>query len=433
MEVLAIVSLALALVLLGLGVFCILKNSKLSQDLSSKNATLSFLQEQKISLEEQKLILERQLNEARLDIKNKSENLVLLEQEKVFLEREKENLKAWVSENSQRMQKDFELLATKIFDEAKVKFSNENKDKISTVLEPLKLNLSQFSTKLEQMTVSGATRHTSLIEQIKHLGELNKQVSEDANMLAKVLKHDNKAAGDWGEMILEKTLESCGLLEGQTFFKQESLKGENDKNFRPDIVIKLPQDRTIIVDSKLSLLDFLKYSTGEVEEKVALKAFKNSIESHIKLLAKKNYEDLLGVSSPEFVMIFIPIEGAFSLLSRVGQELFELAYANKIVLASPSTLLSGLKTIEFLWRVDKQDKNFAEIAKLGGLLYDRVALFLNRYKDLGEKIEATQKIYLDAEKTLYEGKASIANTAHRLESLGAKTKAKIKKEDNNED
>ncbi len=419
-----IVLIFLIIGLAGLLVFLLFRNSKLGQEVSSKNTSLNFLQGEKIALQGEKLDLEAKLLSLSNELKLVSENFIVLEQEKIYLEREKTNLKEQAQENSERMQKDFELLSNRIFNEVKTKFSEENQDKISTLLKPFKGDLKEFSLKLERMTESNTEKHVSLSEQIKYLGELNKQVSDDANMLAKALKN-NKTAGDWGEMVLDKMLESCGFLEGEHFFKQNSLKNDAGDSLRPDILLKLPKDRVVVIDSKVSLVDYLKYVNEEVPQDTALKAIKLSMTNHIKGLAEKKYEDLEGIKTPEFVLIFIPIEAVFSLISSRFQDLFELAYANKIVLASPSTLLSALKTIEFLWRVDKQEKNSMEIARLGGLLHDRIASFLKKFQELKQGINTLQTKYNDIDNLLSGSNKDIIGAARRLEALGAKIKAKI--------
>ncbi|MFI3290871.1 MAG: DNA recombination protein RmuC [Opitutales bacterium] len=420
-----IVLISLIISLAGLLVFLLYRNSKLGREVSSKNTSLNFLQGEKIALQGEKLALEAKLLSLGNELKLLSENFIVLEQEKIYLEREKLNLKEQAQENSERMQKDFELLSNRIFNEAKTKFTEENQDRISTLLKPFKGDLKEFSLKLERMTESNTEKHASLSEQIKYLGELNKQVSGDANMLAKALKGSNKTAGDWGEMILEKMLESCGFLEGEHFFKQNSLKNDSGDNLRPDVLLKLPKERVIVIDSKVSLVDYLKYANDEVPQDTALKAIKLSLTNHIKGLSEKKYEDLEGIKTPEFVLIFIPIEGVFSLITTKLPELFELAYANKIVLASPSTLLSALKTIEFLWRVDKQEKNSMEIARLGGLLHDRIASFLKKFQELRQSINTLQTKYDYIDNLLSGSNQDIIGTARRLEALGAKIKAKI--------
>lgn len=381
---------------------------KLLLEEKSKNAHLleeNILAQKEISSSAQKLENAKELLEKRID--------------------EEERLK-------REMKSEFELITNRLFESARQKITDSNSQNLGLILNPLKEDLKTFKNRIEQINVEGERKHTVLAEQIKNLGIINERLGKEADNLVKALKGDNKTAGTWGESILASLLESCGLQNGREFFSQSSysVKDENTgvKILRPDIVLKLPDNRNVIIDSKVSLLDYDSYCSAESSEakKEACDKFVKSVRRHINGLAEKKYEEIQDLPNPDFVALFMPIESAYSLLVRSDPKILENAYELKIVLVTPSTLMGMLKIVEHIWQGDKQQRNTLKIAELGGRLYDKINIFLEKFSIIGERSAQLSAAYFDAEKTISSGNGNILVTAEKLRLLGAKTKSKIK-------
>ena len=309
----------------------------------------------------------------------------------------------------------------------------EEEEKLKAELNAAFENLANriFDAAGRTITANSGERMAALAEQIKALGQMNERLGREAENLAKALKGDNKVAGNWGEIVLERLLESCGLEKGREFFAQSShsVRDENAglKTLRPDIVLTLPDKRCVIIDSKVSLLDYDSYCSAETKEekKSALDRFVKSVSRHIEGLSQKRYEDIPDLRNPDFVALFMPIEPAYSLLLHANPNIIEKAYADKIVLVTPSTLMGMLRVVEHIWRGDKQQRNAIKIAEAGGKLYDKVKIFLDKFALVGNRISQISAAYADAEKTLSNGSGNIISSAEKLRMLGAKTKSKI--------
>ncbi len=322
---------------------------------------------------------------------------------------------------------DFENLSAKVYDAARAKFSSANREQLDLILTPLKSDLKNFEKKVEAMNLSQAEKGEGLSAQIRFMGELNARLSKDAQNLTEALKGQNKTAGNWGEMVLTKLLDSCGLSEGREYVCQTSLLSEDGGRFMPDVIINLPQERHIVVDSKASLLSYLKYASAENEAQraTAFDEFSKSVKAHVKGLSEKDYSALEGIKSPDFVMMFIPIEPAFSLLMKEAPEIFDAAFAKKIVICAPSTLLAILKTVESVWRSERQTRNTAEIARLGASVYAAVERFVKAFEVMGDRIKKLNTEYDNSVKALTHGKGNLIVTARKLEKLGVKIKDRI--------
>ena len=322
---------------------------------------------------------------------------------------------------------DFEAFSAKIFEDARKKFENSNKTQLDAILAPLKENLASFRKRIDDAAVRDAEKYGSLERQINSLSEMNAKISKEANNLAVALVSSNKTAGNWGEMVLQKMLQDCGLAENVNYVVQNAQTQDGQRRIL-DVLVNLPDGRNFIIDSKVSLVNYVNYCSAPDSEKrdSELDKFLASVRSHIKNLAAKKYEELKGVKNPDFVMIFIPIEGAFELAITKDADLLEFANSKKIALASPATLYACMRTVETVWRIDKQNKNTAEIAELGKILHERICLFLERFADLGKSIERARGEFAQIEASLASGKG-IAKTAARLADLGAKSKKNIEK------
>ncbi len=317
---------------------------------------------------------------------------------------------------------EFKNIAQQLLEEKSKSFATSQKKELNEVLAPLKERIQHFENKVDSSNKESIARHASLKEQIVGLSELNKQMSQEAQQLTNALKQDNKAQGNWGELILESILDKSGLEKGREYHLQESLVNDEGKTYRPDVIIDLPDGKKIIIDSKVSLKAYNEFvnPTPETDNKIALKAHCISLRKHIEGLAAKNYHDLYRIESPDFVMMFVPIETAFSAALSAQQDLYTYAFEKNIVIVTPSTLLATLKTVETLWRNDKQQRNAIGIATEAGKMYDKFAALVDDLNKIGQRIGQTQEAYNDSMKKLHTGKGNLLTRAEKLKQLGAK-------------
>ncbi|MDN5114759.1 DNA recombination protein RmuC [Aliarcobacter butzleri] len=339
---------------------------------------------------------------------------------------EKENLKEkinFLENNKQQMKLEFENLANKLFDE-KEKKSTTN---LTFVLSSFKEQLDSFSKRVNDIYNDETKQRSSLLTEIKNLKELNNQISNDAINLTKALKGQNKTQGDWGEMILSSILDQTGLREGKEYTIQGSFTSAEGKRLRPDVIVHLPSNKDIVIDSKVSLNAYINYSKAENEDEKqqASKELVKSITSHIKDLSSKSYENIDGVKTLDFVLMFIPIEGAFLLATSNDDNLFKLAFDNNIMLVSPSTLYVTLRTIENIWRNEHQNENAQLISKKAADLYDKFVAFVGDIEDIGTNITRTQKAYDGAMNKLSSGNGNLIRRTEEFLELGVKPKKQL--------
>lgn len=327
------------------------------------------------------------------------------------------------------LQRDFKLIAQQIFDDSQKKLAGSNSENLTKALSPLQENLRTFSLRIEEINKTQIEKSSSFETQLKQLTTLNKQMSDDANALTRALKTDNKAAGNWGEMVLQKLLDFSGLTEGREYFTQASTQAEDGSRLRPDVVIALPADKFLIIDSKVSLLSYtaLAQAPDEVSAAPHKKAFVESIRRHIDGLAKKKYESLPKfANNPEYVFLFIPIEQAFYALTQADPDIYEYAVQHNIVPVTPATLLPTLKTVEFVWKTEKQNINTMEIAKVGERVHREVKNFVEYFDQIGKAIDNAKKSYTTAQDKLYDaGRNTLVVAAQELEALGVKSQKRM--------
>ncbi|MBN2675737.1 MAG: DNA recombination protein RmuC [Alphaproteobacteria bacterium] len=325
----------------------------------------------------------------------------------------------------------FENLANRIFESKKEAFKIESKQNIEMILSPLRENLMHFQKRIQE----SFTTQASLKGQVEQMLLLNKKLSSQTENLTDALKGNVKTHGDWGEIILEKILEASGLRKGQEYTLQgEGLGLKNSETgapLKPDVVVNLPDSKHLIIDSKLSLVHYERYQSAktEIEQAKHLHDFIQSVRAHIKNLESKKYQDSDKLGTPDFVMLFMPIEGAYILATLNDPELHSFAWDKRIVLVSASTLTATLKTVASIWQMDHQNKNAYEIAQEGGKLYDKVAGFVEDMDKLGLQIQTTQRTYRDAMTKFSEGKGNILSKTQKLKELGSKTTKSISKTD----
>ena len=363
---------------------------------------------------------------------NKNLN-VRLENAKVQFVNQEEKLKSQKAELEELQKKfttEFENIANKILEKNSEKFTAANQKNIGDLLNPLKEKILLFEKKVEDTYQKGLKDQTDLKAELKKLHDLNSKISEEASNLTKALKGDVKKQGNWGEVVLERILERSGLNEGkQGYEKQFSDTSEEGRRIQPDVVINLPDNKHIIVDSKVSLIAYERAVNAEQEEERTkfIKEHLFSLKAHIKGLSDKHYQSARKLNSPDFVLLFIPIEASFSLAIQEDQELFSYAWDQKVVLVSPSTLLATLRTISSIWQQENQTRNALEIARQGGALYDKFVGFIGDMEKICNNLRTTQNTFNDAMGKLKDGRGNLIRAAEKLNELGAKTKKEISK------
>lgn len=396
--------------------------NKLNEEINSLRIENGKLSERIKILEEDKSNLQSELKLEREKSEKLNSDNSALRTDYANLQEKLNEQKTEIEELQQKFVKEFENLANKIFEEKSAKFTEQNKEKISEILNPLKEKISEFEKKVEQTNKESIDRLSSLREQLLSLKELNNQMSQEAKNLTEALKGQTKTQGNWGEFILESILEKSGLVKGREYVVQESLVTETGKRFQPDVIVNLPENKSIVIDSKVSLIAYERYvsSEDENEKEKALRDHIISIRSHLKSLSSKNYQSLYQLNSLDFVLMFMPIEPAFALAVQQDASLFNEAFEKNIVIVSPSTLLATLRTIASIWRQENQNKNALEIARQAGALYDKFVNFYNDLLDVGKKLDSAKDSYEEAMKKIHDGRGNLIAGVEKIKQLGAK-------------
>jgi DNA recombination protein RmuC len=409
------------------------EKSNLDGQLTSQNNQLSEL---KISV--QHLQIEKQKVQA-----EKEEFAILLaKKENDFdnlLERNKEQ-KQEVNELQEKFSKEFENLANKILEEKTQKFTEQNKENLKNILSPLQDKILHFEKKVEDTHKESIDYHAALRQQILGLREMNAQMSKETINLTKALKGDSKMQGNWGELVLERVLEKSGLEKGREYEVQQAFTSEDGGRILPDVIINLPDGKKMVVDSKVSLTAYERYVNEEddAQQSIYLKEHVNSVKRHVEQLSDKRYQDIYQMESPDFVLLFIPIEPAFALALQEDLNLYNKAFEKNIVIVTPSTLLATLRTIDSMWTNQKQQENAIEIARQAGALYDKFEGFVSDLIKIGKKMDEAKVEYSLAMNKLTEGKGNLVTSAEKLKKMGAKAKkslpeALLKRAENNEE
>lgn len=381
--------------------------------LREKTRHFDELQQQSLRKDEQLTQLAKEATELKTRLeqerKNFAEQLALLQNAKVELAKE------------------FENLANKIFENKQQQFNVNSKSLLDNTLDPLKLQLTEFRKKVEDVYEKENAERNRLSGQVVELQKQAQKIGEDAVNLAQALKGNSKAQGNWGEVVLERLLEESGLQKGREYDTQVNFTGTDGSRLIPDVIIHLPENKDIVIDAKCSLVDYEKFcsSDDEIERKYYLNAHVNSLRGHIKSLSIKDYEKLDGIKALDFVFIFIPIEAAFMFALQHEPGLYREAYDRHIILVSPTTLLATLRTVENIWRYEKQNKNAERIAKEAGALHDQFVLLLESLDAIGNSLNKTQEAYSKARDRLQSGRGNLVKRVDDIRRLGAKTKKSI--------
>ncbi|WP_298345229.1 DNA recombination protein RmuC [uncultured Algibacter sp.] len=395
---------------------------------------------------EQSTLEERQ-NQMQSTIDELRQNLSKIENEREDIRREKEflntelarknseyenlqelNLKRdkELEERQEQLRKDFELLANKILEEKSNKFTEQNKENIKNILNPLQEKIQGFEKKVEASQKESISMHSALKEQLLGLKDLNQQMTKEATNLTRALKGDSKMQGNWGELVLERVLEKSGLEKDREYFVQQSFTRDDNSRVMPDVVLHLPDGKKMIIDSKVSLTDYERLVNAEDDDRDAhLKAHVNSIRKHVEQLSAKNYQDLYDIESPDFVLMFIPIEPAFAIVVNEDNTIYNKAFEKNIVIVTPSTLLATLRTIDTMWNNEKQQRNAIEIARQAGALYDKFEGLVSDLTGVGKKIDAAKNDYSSAMNKLVEGRGNLITSVEKLKKMGAKAKKSL--------
>ena len=384
----------------------VIQIKNLKEELENRNKTIEEKNQQLIELN-------RELAKSKTELLNFQEKLLLQKKE--------------IDDLHQRFTIEFKNLANEILEEKSKKFTEQNKENLNQILNPLNEKIKEFHKKVEETYDKEAQQRFSLKEEVKRLAELNQQISKEAKNLTHALKGDSKTQGNWGEVILENILDRSGLVKDREYFIQQSFTNEEGKRLQPDIVVKYPGERNIIIDSKVSLTAYERYVNAESEEEKnhELKLHIDSIKNHISILNSKNYQDLYRISGIDFVIMFLPIEPAYLLAIQNDPEIWNYAYERKILLISPTNLIAALKMIVSMWRQEYQNKNALEIARQGGELYDKFVGLLEDMKDIRNKLQQTQRSFDNAMNKISEGKGNLIKKAEDIKELGIKTKKTI--------
>ncbi|WP_336068805.1 DNA recombination protein RmuC [Mesoflavibacter sp. CH_XMU1404-2] len=331
-----------------------------------------------------------------------------------------------LAQQQEQLRKDFELLANKILEEKSNKFTEQNKENIKNILNPLQEKIQTFEKKVEDTQKESISMHSALKEQLLGLKDLNQQMTKEATNLTRALKGDSKMQGNWGELVLERVLEKSGLEKDREYFVQQSFARPDGTRVLPDVVLHLPDNKKMIIDSKVSLTDYERYVNAEEDERaIYLKAHLNSIKKHIEQLSEKNYQDLYDIESPDFVLLFIPIEPAFAIALNEDNTLYNKAFEKNIVIVTPSTLLATLRTVDSMWNNEKQQQNAIEIARQAGALYDKFEGLVKDLTGVGKKLDDAKKDYSSAMNKLVEGRGNLITSVEKIKKLGAKAKKSL--------
>ncbi|MGF1560405.1 MAG: DNA recombination protein RmuC [Flavobacteriaceae bacterium] len=389
------------------------REQQLRSTVTSLEAKLSDAEEYKFHLQQEKEHLGNQLVRYESDMEN-------LRQKNTEQKQEVEKLQ-------EKFTKEFENLANKILEEKSLKFTERNEKNIKDILTPLNEKIQLFEKKVEESQKENIGIHAALKEQLLNLQTQNLKITQEAENLTKALKGDSKMQGNWGELVLERVLEKSGLEKDREYSVQQSFTLEDGTRVLPDVIIHLPDGKKMIVDSKVSLTDYERFVNADNDEQQAkfLKDHINSLRRHVDQLSAKKYEDLYQMESPDFVLLFIPIEPAFAIAINNDNSLYNKAFEQNIVIVTPSTLLATLRTIDSMWNNEKQQRNANEIARQAGALYDKFESFVGDLMKVGKRMDEAKDEYKGAMNKLVEGRGNIITSIEKLKIMGAKAKKSI--------
>ncbi|MDQ6984451.1 MAG: DNA recombination protein RmuC [Ghiorsea sp.] len=395
-----------------------------NSDIIKNNITLEQqLRTSKQQLEQQK----QQLCQLQTENKDFNTSLTKLQTEHQLMQQSNTEKLSLLEDAKTKLAYEFKALADQIFEEKQAKMTSTSKETLDNIIKPMQKEMADFKNRMEQVHKEDIEARSALSQHLSQLKELNLQMSQDALNLTQALKGDSKAQGNWGEMILEKLLESSGLREGYEFEREQSFINDEGKRQRPDVIIRMPGDKQVIIDAKVSLTDYERAVSAQDTEaqKQYIRAHCKSIQTHIQTLANKRYDHLEGINSPDYVLMFMPIEAAYLMAIEADSSIFEAAFDKRIAVVTPSTLYATLKLIEQLWRYERQSENVAKLMNRAGLLHDKVADFMKSFEDVGSRLTQAQSSYDKAFGQIKSGRGSVLNQIKTLGDLSGKAKKDI--------
>ncbi|MGK9117286.1 DNA recombination protein RmuC [Olivibacter jilunii] len=390
----------------------------------------------KIAKEEQKaenyrVENERLLNEVKTEREKAAAAERTIESLNAYFESQQEKLneqKLEIATMKSQFNKEFELIANKILEEKTLRFTETNHKTINQLLDPLKQNIKSFEEKVDKTYSHEAAERNSLKGVVMQLMEQSQLIKDEAINLTRALKGDQKKQGNWGEVVLERVLERSGLTRDSEYRLQASFQTEDGKRLQPDVIIDLPEEKHLVIDAKVSLVAYERWvnaADNDDERELFAKQHIQSIKNHVTELSRKNYQDLYKITSPDFVLLFMPIESAFSMSITIDSELFSDAWDKRVVIVSPSTLLATLRTIASIWKQERQTRNVMEIAREAGALYDKFVGFTEDMDKIDKQITILARTHEDARKKLETGKGNVISKVEKLKKLGAKASKQI--------
>ncbi len=402
------------------------------QNLKTKS-TQSALEEREVQLRYNLAAIEQKLTETelykhrlQLEKEELGNQIVRYQADMENLGQKNREQKEEVEKLQEKFTKEFENLANKILDEKSSKFTEQNRENIKNILTPLQERIHLFEKKVEDSQKESIGMHSALKEQLANLHMQNLKITQEAENLTKALKGDSKMQGNWGELVLERVLEKSGLEKDREYTVQQSFTREDGSRVLPDVIINLPDGKKMIVDSKVSLTDYERFVNADDEFKDRfLRDHINSLRKHVDQLSAKKYEDLYEMESPDFVLMFVPIEPAFAIAINNDSSLYNKAFEQNIIIVTPTTLLATLRTIDSMWNNEKQQRNAMEIARQAGALYDKFEGFVVDLTKVGKKMDEAKTEYRGAMNKLIDGKGNIVSSIERLKKMGAKAKKSI--------
>lgn len=394
----------------------------LDSELTAKQDRLAQLASESNQYQQRAETLSEELGQLKVELR---EQQVTLDKERRSASEKLELLE----KNRDALKQEFENLANRIFDQKSERFSQQSKTSLDSLLNPFRDQLQDFRKRVEDVYTTETRDRQALRSEIKSLQELNRQITEEAANLTRALKGDKKIQGNWGELILERVLERSGLRKGVEYETQGSYRDEDNQLLRPDVIVHLPDQRNLVIDSKVSLVAYQQWVTADQEEEraAALKQHVEAVRNHIRALSEKDYSQLNGLHSPDFVLLFMPIEPAFVAAFQQDENLFAEAFERKIIVVTPTTLLATLRTIENIWRYERQSQNARRIADRAGAVYDKLRVFVEAMEKLGSQLHTAQGTYDNAMNTLTRGRGNLISQANRFVELGVRVKKELPK------
>lgn len=401
-----------------------LENISRSSELESQKAVLT---ERIQNLLSEKEKLEKRLLISEEEKQHLQNQVTTLQSDEKHLEEKLQTQEKEFNKLQEKFKVEFQNIANAILKQNTREFNEVSHKNMSELLNPLKEKITTFEKKVEDTYQKGLKDQTDLKAELKRLHDLNIKLGEEAGNLTRALKSDSKKQGNWGEVVLERILERSGLIKNEEYYLQQTTTGEDGKMYRPDVLIKLPEEKHLIIDSKVSLTAFQKYISAEEDgqKEVALKQHLISIKNHVKELSDKSYDTLQGLNTPDFVLLFMPVEPAFGVAVQSDPDLFNFAWEKRIIIVSPTTLLATLRTVASIWRHEKQTRNALEISSQGARLYDKFVGFLNDLEKVGINLERARDSYHEAHKKLRSGRGNLVGQVEKLKELGLKTTKNI--------